>query len=113
MAHLILPEAGVKNGEIAMNPEQIKDEIRKLNWIDKIGIYRWMRKWQAIAGSERTGRFRFGKRSNGLQGSRTRPVSKNSSINRPVLSYFCPFRPARLAMTANSSAGSTGFAKCV
>jgi hypothetical protein len=25
-----------------MNPEQIKAEIRKLNWIDKVGIYRWI-----------------------------------------------------------------------
>ena len=25
-----------------MNPEQIKDEIRKLNWCDRIGLYRWI-----------------------------------------------------------------------
>jgi hypothetical protein len=25
-----------------MNAEQIRDEIRKLNWIEKIGIYRWI-----------------------------------------------------------------------
>jgi hypothetical protein len=43
-----MPEVGVKGGEIAMNPEQIKDEIRKLNWIDKIGIYRWIN--QEVAG---------------------------------------------------------------
>ena len=48
-----MPEAGVKNGEIAMNPEQIKDEIRKLNWIDKIGIYRWIN--QEVAGDRGIG----------------------------------------------------------
>ena len=41
-------EVKVKGGEIAMNPEQIKDEIRKLNWINKIGIYRWIN--QEVAG---------------------------------------------------------------
>jgi hypothetical protein len=25
-----------------MNPEQIKDEIRKLNLCDRIGLYRWI-----------------------------------------------------------------------
>ena len=25
-----------------MDPEQIKDEIRKLNWCDRIGLYRWI-----------------------------------------------------------------------
>jgi hypothetical protein len=25
-----------------MNAEQIRDEIRKLNWIEKVGIYRWI-----------------------------------------------------------------------
>ncbi len=25
-----------------MNAEQIRDEIGKLNWIEKIGIYRWI-----------------------------------------------------------------------
>ena len=25
-----------------MNPEQIKDEIRKLNWCERIGLYRWI-----------------------------------------------------------------------
>ena len=48
-----MPEAGVENGEIAMNPEQIKDEIRKLNWIDKIGIYRWIN--QEVAGDRGIG----------------------------------------------------------
>jgi hypothetical protein len=32
-----------------MNPEQIKDEIRKLNWYDRIGLYRWIN--EEIAGS--------------------------------------------------------------
>ena len=36
-----------------MNPEQIKDEIRKLNWIDKIGIYRWIN--QEVAGDRGIG----------------------------------------------------------
>ena len=31
-----------------MNPEQIKDEIRKLNWCDRIGLYRWIN--EEIAG---------------------------------------------------------------
>jgi hypothetical protein len=31
-----------------MNPEQIKDKIRKLNWVDKIGLYRWIN--EEIAG---------------------------------------------------------------
>jgi hypothetical protein len=31
-----------------MNPEQIKDEIRKLNWYDRIGLYRWIN--EEIAG---------------------------------------------------------------
>lgn len=25
-----------------MNAEQIRDEIKKLNWVEKIGIYRWI-----------------------------------------------------------------------
>lgn len=28
--------------DLFMNPEQIKDEIRKLNWCDRIGLYRWI-----------------------------------------------------------------------
>jgi hypothetical protein len=31
-----------------MNPEQIKDAIRNLNWCDKIGLYRWIN--EEIAG---------------------------------------------------------------
>jgi hypothetical protein len=31
-----------------MNPEQIKDAIRKLNWCDRIGLYRWIN--EEIAG---------------------------------------------------------------
>jgi hypothetical protein len=31
-----------------MNPEQIKDEIRKLNSCDRIGLYRWIN--EEIAG---------------------------------------------------------------
>jgi hypothetical protein len=31
-----------------MNPEQIKDEIRKLDWYDRIGLYRWIN--EEIAG---------------------------------------------------------------
>jgi hypothetical protein len=31
-----------------MNPEQIKDEIRKLNTCDRIGLYRWIN--EEIAG---------------------------------------------------------------
>jgi hypothetical protein len=32
----------------AMYPQQIKDEIRKLNWVDRIGLYRWIN--EEIAG---------------------------------------------------------------
>jgi hypothetical protein len=43
MARLISwRETGVKGGKALMNTEQIRDEIRKLNWIDKIWIYRWI-----------------------------------------------------------------------
>jgi hypothetical protein len=42
MTGLILSGAGGERSETAMNPEQIKAEIRKLNWIYKIGIYRWI-----------------------------------------------------------------------
>ena len=31
-----------------MYPQQIKDEIRKLNWVDRIGLYRWIN--EEIAG---------------------------------------------------------------
>jgi hypothetical protein len=31
-----------------MKPEQIKDNIRNLNWVEKIGLYRWIN--QEIAG---------------------------------------------------------------
>jgi hypothetical protein len=31
-----------------MNPEQIKDEIQKLNWCDRIGLYGWIN--EEIAG---------------------------------------------------------------
>jgi hypothetical protein len=31
-----------------MNPEQIKDAILKLNWCDRIGLYRWIN--EEIAG---------------------------------------------------------------
>jgi hypothetical protein len=31
-----------------MSPEQIKDAIRKLNWCDRIGLYRWIN--EEIAG---------------------------------------------------------------
>jgi hypothetical protein len=31
-----------------MNPEQIKDEILKLNWCNRIGLYRWIN--EEIAG---------------------------------------------------------------
>ncbi len=31
-----------------MNSEQLKDEIRKLNWCDRIGLYRWIN--EEIAG---------------------------------------------------------------
>jgi hypothetical protein len=34
-----------------MNAEQIRDEIRKLNWIEKIGIYRWIN--EEVAGDHR------------------------------------------------------------
>jgi hypothetical protein len=34
-----------------MNAEQIRDEIRKLSWIEKIGIYRWIN--QEVAGDHR------------------------------------------------------------
>jgi hypothetical protein len=48
-------------GEIAMNPEQIKAEIRKLNCIDKIGIYRWINEEMASdrgIGSDRSHEIR-------------------------------------------------------
>jgi hypothetical protein len=31
-----------------MYPQEIKDEIRKLNWVDRIGLYRWIN--EEIAG---------------------------------------------------------------
>jgi hypothetical protein len=31
-----------------MYPQQIKDEIRKLNWVDRVGLYRWIN--EEIAG---------------------------------------------------------------
>jgi hypothetical protein len=34
-----------------MNAEQIRDEIRKLSWFEKIGIYRWIN--QEVAGDHR------------------------------------------------------------
>ena len=34
-----------------MNTEQIRDEIRKLNWIEKIRIYRWIN--EEVAGDHR------------------------------------------------------------
>ena len=34
-----------------MNTEQIRDEIRKLNWIEKIMIYRWIN--EEVAGDHR------------------------------------------------------------
>ena len=34
-----------------MNAEQIRDEIKKLNWIEKIGIYRWIN--EEVAGDHR------------------------------------------------------------
>jgi hypothetical protein len=34
-----------------MNAEQIRDEIRKLNWIERIGIYRWIN--EEVAGDHR------------------------------------------------------------
>jgi hypothetical protein len=40
-----------KGGKTAMNAEQIRDEIKKLNWIEKIGIYRWIN--QEVAGEHR------------------------------------------------------------
>ena len=43
--------AKVKGGKSAMNAEQIRDEIRKLNWIEKIGIYRWIN--EEVAGDHR------------------------------------------------------------
>jgi hypothetical protein len=44
----ILNSAGRFNLDIFMNPEQIKDEIRKLNSCDRIGLYRWIN--EEIAG---------------------------------------------------------------
>jgi hypothetical protein len=35
-----------------MNAEQIRDEIAKLNWIEKIGIYRWIN--EEVAGDHRS-----------------------------------------------------------
>jgi hypothetical protein len=48
-----------------------------LNWTDKMWIYQWINegKRQVLAGSEQIGHFRFGRRSNGLQGSQTRKAS--------------------------------------
>jgi hypothetical protein len=34
-----------------MNAEQIRDEIRKLNWIEKVWIYRWIN--EEITGDHR------------------------------------------------------------
>ena len=34
--------------EPVMYPQEIKDEIRKLNWADRIGLYRWIN--EEIAG---------------------------------------------------------------
>jgi hypothetical protein len=31
-----------------MYPQEIKEEIRKLNWVDRIGLYRWIN--EEIAG---------------------------------------------------------------
>jgi hypothetical protein len=35
-------EAKVNRWKEFMNAEQIREEIGKLNWIEKIGIYRWI-----------------------------------------------------------------------
>jgi hypothetical protein len=41
----------MKGGKTIMNAEQIRDEIKKLNWIEKIGIYRWIN--EEVAGDHR------------------------------------------------------------
>jgi hypothetical protein len=41
----------VKGGKTVMNAEQIRDEIKKLTWVEKIGIYRWIN--EEVAGDHR------------------------------------------------------------
>jgi hypothetical protein len=50
VAGLISRETVAKGGD-SMNAEQIRDEIRKLNWIEKIGIYRWIN--EEVTGAHR------------------------------------------------------------
>ncbi len=38
----------IKKAPNPLDPQQIKDEIRKLNWFDRIGLYRWIN--EEIAG---------------------------------------------------------------
>jgi hypothetical protein len=47
---MISREGWVK-GKTVMNAEQIRDEIRKLNWIEKVVIYRWIN--EEVAGDHR------------------------------------------------------------